>query len=425
MNIGKKIVFLAIIFFVLSPFFTHVWDLNTLTYSLYLFHKRENVYSYYADLTKFFQRASDLPVYYEGYTYTITPLLIFYPFYFTYFKLFNDPLPIISGIQIMHLASVVYSPNFFFYNLIIKIPLLITFLLTFCLIEKKTKQDWLILAYPLFITTILGMTEIIVGLFLLLTVIFYKRKNYFLSGAFYGIALFKFYPIILLPYFLIESYKTKAFKNFIFFILAALITNIPSIAYILQDFNSFYVSAISLQSLRLAGGITPINVIWNINDFFFNYKVTIVYSLFFISSYLLILFFLLRGKLYFEEGVLLIMLVFLLSSKVVNEQFLLSIFPLLLLLNKKEAKILSALTLIFILVRINPVYFSSPLFYNALKNYREFIRLYYNFLSSFFIDFSIKVACFTIGLAFSFALFVFILKYHKKEIRRREEFFKN
>jgi hypothetical protein len=31
------------------------------------------------------------------------------------------------------------------------------------------------------------------------------------------------------------------------------------------------------------------------------------------------------------------------------------------------------------------------------------------------------LACFAIGLAFSFSLFVFILKHHRMEIRRREE----
>jgi hypothetical protein len=264
------------------------------------------------------------------------------------------------------------------------------------------------------------MAEIIVGLFLLLTIILYKKKSYFLSGIAYGIAVCKFYPIILLPYFFVESCREKALKQFALFVLAALIINIPSLLYILQDFNSFYISTFGLQTSRLAGGITPINIIWNINDFYFDYKVSSAYSLFFIISYLLTIFFLSKSKLCFEEGALLIMIVFLLSSKVVNEQFLLSIFPLLLLLDRKQAKIFSVLTLFFILVRINPVYFGSPLLY-TLKNYAEFIKSYYNFVSSFPIDFLIKLACFAIGLAFSFSLFVFILKHHRMEIRRREE----
>ncbi|MCD6482786.1 MAG: hypothetical protein J7K83_00760 [Candidatus Aenigmarchaeota archaeon] len=409
---------------VLSPFFMHVWDMNILTQTLKLIDNGINPFSYYYEKTRAIQESTNLPVFVEGYTYPVLLAHIFYPFYKLYVHFYGIASPITTSIQVLHLLDVKFVDSVFMYNLIIKLPLILLLFVTSYFMEKYGKKKYLLiisLLYAMLITSVLGMSEIIVGLSLLFFVYFFEQKRYIESGIFYAFSLVKPYTIILLPYIAYKLMKTnRKLLNLAMFLIPVFIIHIPTLLYFLKDPTAFIYSTYMLQKERIMGGITFANSIWTVEDFWFDYSVSKIYSLFFIASYLVVLVFTMRSKLRFYEAILLLMVVFLFSSKVVNEQYFLAVLPLFYLIDDKYLNRLLTLLIIFIFIRINPVYFSAPLLYEKLPSYETFITQYYSFVSAPIINRMIKLSLYVIGLLFSLHLFLYMLPYRKKDIRRRE-----
>ncbi len=412
----NKFVLILLTYLVLSPFFTHVWDSYTLLTSMELFLQNENVYAYYANQSILMQRKAGIPYYLEGFTYLPNMLLFYLPFYLIY-KMIYQLKPFEIPYAVLHLLDLKVSETVYSYNILIKLPLLIAFIA----LLKMNKEIWknkIALIYAIFIAFVLGMSEILVALFLFLTYLAIKKKNVYLAGVFYGLSLFKIYPVIFLPWLLIYLYKQG---NSLFvkrFFVTMILVNLYSAFYILQDFQSFVFSSIYLQSNRIAGGITPVNVLWIIPDYLFNYQVSKFYSTLFPIFYVIFVYYLWKNRnlIKLEEGLIIIALIFLLTFKVVNEQYFLSFLPFFVLYDQKFAKRVSMILLIFALIRMTPVYFSSPTLYLTLENYQSFISDYYSIMMMPYVNLALKLSLFFLGCVFWIFIIAKIAEIYKKNV---------
>ena len=352
----------------IAPFFMHSGDFATIYESSRIALSGGNVYDLVYQQTLLMQRATDLPVFFEGYAYH--PLLIYFfvPFYWI-FTLIAGPSPVIIGGHAPNLPVLIY-PWALLVILTLKIPIIIADVAVVYVLSRLDYGKAAIYAfcpYVIFISAVWGMFDAIVAIFLLLSYLTYEKQSYFLAGLTYGVSLVKLYTAVLTPLYVYRLWgKWKELGEFS---LGLFITLIPVVYYFAISPAAFWNVVVVFQGLRVMGGVNLYNFIWNVPDVTFDIQLSIVATLLTIVgvAYVILKY---GRKLPLLEALLAVMLVSFLFGKIMNEQFLVSIFPLLLLCKKCDYRMWVA-PFAFIFMRSPfyyfaiPILWASPYFYDA------------------------------------------------------------
>jgi hypothetical protein len=359
-----KLVIVTIILRILfAPFFVHIWDVNTLQVSLYEFVHGKNPYEKLYANSMTLQNITKLPIFYEGYAYLPHIILIFAPFYLLYLLLGCDPQPIKNVYDPTHPLKVFFSHDIYLFLFILKLPLIVIDVLIVLKLYERSKYAALIYAvspYTIFITSIWGMFDNIVAYFLLVALICLENEKWLRAGIAYSVALSKFYAIYAAPIIINYIFRRSGLKACLRFLTGVILMQIPTLVFFVWNPKAF-LYVITFHGTRFGGGVTPLNVLWIIEDVKFNVAISRAVTLLSIALWVGITIHLALVNMPLEKGVLLTIMVPLFLGKIVNEQYLLSVYPLLLLLTPNRAEELGRYLIIFVLLNASPGYFMLPL----------------------------------------------------------------
>lgn len=174
---------------------------------------------------------------------------------------------------------------------VLKIPYLIFdflvagLLLKFVPIQKKKLVLILWLFNPVNLYIIYGLAnfDIIPTFFSLLSLVFYKQKQYFLSGLGLSVGIAaKLFPVLYLPFFILPLLKNREFKKIASFLAGSLTIFLVSIILVWKDFLMISQSGLLTLSLNLRIG--PLFGLY-IPLFFFLYGAIVLISIFYKSTW--------------------------------------------------------------------------------------------------------------------------------------------
>jgi hypothetical protein len=336
----------------------HSGDFATIYESSRIVLSGENVYNLVYQQTLLMQRATGLPVFFEGYAYHPMLIYFFVPFYWL-FTFFAGPSPMIIGGHTPSLPVLIY-PWAPLAILMLKIPIIIADVAVVYVLSGLNHRKAAIYAfcpYIVFISAVWGMYDAIVSIFLLLSYLAFAKQSYFLAGLTYGLSLVKLYTAVLAPLYLYRLWGK--WKEIAQFVSGLAITLVPVGYYIINDSTAFWNVVGVFQGLRVMGGVNLYNFIWSVPDVNFDIRISMLATALTIVgvAYVVLMY---GRKLPLLEAVLAVMLVSFLFGKVLNEQFLVSIFPLILLCKKCDYRLWVA-PFVFIFLRSPFYYFAIPI----------------------------------------------------------------
>jgi hypothetical protein len=396
-----KLVIIAITLRLLfAPFFAHIWDVNTLQVSLYELIHGKNPYEKLYTNSITLQNTTKLPIFYEGYAYLPHIILILAPFYFLYLFLGCDPQPIKNVYDPAHPLKVFFSHDIYLFLFIIKLPLiLIDALIVLKLYEysKYVALAYAVSPYSVFITSVWGMFDNILAYFLLVTLTYLKNEKWLRAGMAYSVALSKLYAVYAAPIILVYVFKKGGLKACLRFLKGLALLQIPTLIFFILDPKAF-LYIITFHGTRFGGGVTPLNVLWVIEDVEFNVTISRIVTLLNIALWIGITIYVALVNMPLEKGILLTIMVPLFLGKIVNEQYFLSIYPLLLLLIPGRAEELGRYLVVFALLNTSPAYIMLPLL--SAVRIAHFIPFSYLLLNEPTILSIRKVALYVIGVLF-------------------------
>jgi len=389
----------------IAPFFMHAGDVGTIYESSIMTLKGLNVYDFVYAKTMQMQNATGLPVFFEGYAYH--PLLIYFfaPFYWL-FSLIAGPSPVMIDGHYPSLPVLVY-PWTPLLLLMLKIPIILADLLVVYLlarVDMGKAEIYAFCPYVIFISTVWGMFDSLVGLFLLASYLMSSRNN-FLSGLFYGLSLLKLYTVVLLPLYVVRLFRRR--RALVEFLAGLAVTLLPVAYYLIVSPLSIWNVLVTFQGTRIMGGVNLYNFIWIVQDLIFDLAVSMVPTvLLLVALYYLISRFGRKAPLL--ESILVIMFAYFLFGKVINEQFLVSIFPLILLCRECDHRLWVA-PFVFVFLRspfyyfMLPILWTSPIFYGyylqADEVWRQLQAAGY-----------LQIPMYAVGIAFSLLIFWNLLR---------------
>jgi len=360
----KLLLITVLVRVVFAPFFAHIWDVNTIQISLHQLLSGYNPYEYTYYMTQRLRSATGLPINFEGYSYMPHILFLFLPFYKAYLALGGNPLPIIGAKDPAHPLKVFFHPDVFLFLLFIKMPIILAdVLIAFMLyryFNRETAWFYALAPYSIFISSVWGMFDSLIALFLLLTVLLLKKHRHFLAGLTYGLSLMKFYTIFaVIP--ILYNVMRKGSKTILNFITGIVLSQIPTLYFFILNPKTFLGSTILFHSERFGGGVNPLNVLWTIQDLRFNVDISKCFNFAFLAIWCFVSLLTVIREIELEKSVVLTMLTGLFIGKITNEQYLLSIYPLLLLTDRDIANRLGIYVTIFGLLHASATYFALPI----------------------------------------------------------------
>jgi len=365
-----------------APFFAHIWDINTIQTSLYQLMSGFNPYEHTYNMTLKLRAATGLAVNFEGYAYLPHVFLIFFPFYAAYLAIGGEPLPIRGVSDPAHPLTVFFHPDVFLFLLLIKMPIILAdALIAFTLyryFDRRAAWLYALAPYSVFISSVWGMFDSIVALFLLLTVLFLRKRYHFLAGLSYGFSLMKFYTVFAIVPILHNVMKDgpKALLNFV---AGITLSQIYTLYFFTLNPKAFLASTVLFHNERFGGGVNPLNVLWTIQDLGFNIEVSKYISFASLVIWCFVSLLVVIRGIELRKSVVLTMLTGLFLGKITNEQYLASIYPLLLLISEDLARRLGIYITIFGLLNASIVYFALPMIGLAERSLAE--KLYASYTS--------------------------------------------
>lgn len=355
----------ALLRLLVAPFLGHLWDIKTMQETVYYTLKGENVYTLVYTLSKRVSESTGQPLFYEGYAYLPHLALILTPFYIVYIALGGDPQPIrASGVIV---TGLVYEPQLymskdvFLFMTLIKTPMIVADSLIVYILGKRDLRVAVVYAlspYAILITGAWGMFESLIALSLLLSMMLIERSRYVLSGIAYGFSLIKLYPILALPVFILNL-RGKGFRALASFTIGLIISQIPTLLFLLLDPQSFVNTVLLFHILRQPSGLTPLRMLNLAENLTLTSIVSLLHTAISIAAYTAIIVYVFKGGVSLVRGVTLTILYFLAFSKVVHEQYYLSVYPLLLQLRMREARLIETLFLAYTLINTG-LFLTSP-----------------------------------------------------------------
>lgn len=355
----------ALLRLLVAPFLGHLWDIKTMQETVYYTLKGENVYTLVYTLSRRVSESTGQPLFYEGYAYLPHLALILTPFYIVYIALGGDPQPIrASGVIV---TGLVYEPQLymskdvFLFMTLIKMPMIVADSLIVYILGKRDLRVAVVYAlspYAILITGAWGMFESLIALSLLLSMMLIERGRYVLSGIAYGFSLIKLYPILALPVFILNL-RGKGFRALASFTIGLIISQIPTLLFLLLDPQSFVNTVLLFHILRQPSGLTPLRMLNLAENLTLTSIVSLLHTAISIATYTAIIVYVFKGGVSLVRGVTLAILYFLAFSKVVHEQYYLSVYPLLLQLRMREARLIETLFLAYTLINTG-LFLTSP-----------------------------------------------------------------
>ena len=341
----------------LAPFTMHVWDVTTMQEALYQFTNGQDPYEYVVKINNELREKTGLPLYYEGYTYPPQPLYLFAPTYLLYKMLASDPTPIKNGHK-FPLLELTY-PDIHLFLLLYKLPIILAEIAIILLLYSENKIAAALYAvnpYPIFISSMWGHFDPIVGLLLLLAVKLINKKPA-LAGLMYGLSVMKPYTLVLAPYLLIHTTKKKTVHKFI---IGAAIAAIPIVHQLILNPN--FIQALSYHTKRQMGGANMFNIVHNVYST--EHILQISQMVGFISFIAIIAATLKLADKPAGKAVTILMLTYLLTAPVNNEQYLASILPLIATLQATVPPLITATPILYAVFNSPALlYFTTPLFW--------------------------------------------------------------
>jgi len=340
----------ALLRLLVAPFFGHLWDVKTLQETLYYTLRGENVYTLVYTLSKEVSESTGQPLFYEGFAYPPHIALILIPFYTIYLALGGDPQPIkvfdtIAGASLLYEPQFYLSKDVFLFMIFIKAPMIIADSIIVYILGKRNLQLATIYAlspYVILITGAWGMFDSLTALFLLLSIILAGRGRYMLSGLSYGFSLMKLYTLLALPVFML-CLKRRGLNAITSFTLGLVVSQIPTLAYMILDPRSFTYTVLLFHLLRQPSGLTPLRMLSVAESITLTSIISTFHAIIAVAVYLTILIYIAKNNVDLTKGVTLALLYFLAFSKVVHEQYYLPLYTLLLQLRSREARIIEAI----------------------------------------------------------------------------------
>ena len=365
---------------IVAPFFGHLWDIKTLQETAYYTIEGYNVYELVYMNSRRVSEALGLPLFYEGYAYPPHLILVILPFYLVYLALGGDPQPIkvydaIVGVELLYELQFHLSKDIFLFLLVIKIPMILAdSLITYMLAKHSYKLAFIyaISPYSIFITGIWGMFDSLVALALILTILLLERGRYTLSGLVYGFSLIKVYTLLVLPIILLHL-RSKGLKPLASFSLGLFVSQIPTMVYLALNPTAFIFTVIVFHMLRQPSGLTPLRMLSTAENITLTTLTSTIHTVISIMVYVALLAYIARYNVSLKVGVTSILLYFLAFSKVVHEQHYLSVYPILLELRTREARLIEVLILSYGLINAGLFLVAPTLLF--LIDYR-FVKLH-------------------------------------------------
>jgi hypothetical protein len=232
----------------------------------------------------------------------------------------------------------------------------------------------------------------------------------------YSVALSKLYAIYATPIILVYVFKKSGLKACLLFLKGLTLLQIPTLIFFILDPRAF-LYIITFHGTRYGGGVTPLNVLWVLEDVEFNVTISRAVTLLSIALWISITIYVVLVNMPLEEGILLTIMVPLFLGKTVNEQYLLSIYPLLLLLIPNRAEELGRYLVVFALLNSSPAYIMLPLL--SAVRIAHFIPFSYLLLNEPTILSIRKVALYIIGVLFFMKIIYVIFSLITQEKFRR------
>jgi hypothetical protein len=355
----------ALLRLLVAPFLGHLWDIKTMQETVYYTLKGENVYTLVYTLSRRVSESTGQPLFYEGYAYLPHLALILTPFYIVYIALGGDPQPIrASGViatGLVYEPQLYMSKDVFLFMTLIKMPMIVADSLIVYILGKRDLRVAVVYAlspYAILITGAWGMFESLIALSLLLSMMLIERSRYVLSGIAYGFSLIKLYPILALPVFILNL-RGKGFRALASFTIGLIISQIPTLLFLLLDPQSFVNTVLLFHILRQPSGLTPLRMLNLAENLTLTSIVSLLHTAISIAAYTAIIVYVFKGGVSLVRGVALAILYFLAFSKVVHEQYYLSVYPLLLQLRMREARLIETLFLAYTLINVG-LFLTSP-----------------------------------------------------------------
>lgn len=419
LNDKTRILLAALIMrLVLTPFFVHLWDINTIQVSVYQFINKVNPYEYVYNTTQKLRSIAGLSINYEGFAYLPHALFFFIPPYFLYLSLGGDPLPIRGVRDPMYYFTFYFHPNIYLFLFTIKLPLIMADLVIVSILYdysgEKTASLYAFSPYIIFINSMWGMFDNIIALTLLLTIVLLKKNRVISAGFMYGISLTKLYTAYAIVPLTYNVWKQGKTKSLIGFILGAVVSQIPTLYFLYKNPLAFISSTLLFHGSRPGGGVNPFNVLWNIKDLNFNIMVSNMITAISLTLTLLVSLYTILKKMDLERAVISTCISGILLGKITNEQYLVPVYTLLLLythspyVNESTRK-LSIGYLIFALINTRLIYICSPMLalIGRVFEYqiREVIKQLFYIESYYYLS---NIALFTLGVKL-FILEAFLL----------------
>jgi hypothetical protein len=134
------------------------------------------------------------------------------------------------------------------------------------------------------------------------------------------------------------------------FTLGFAVSQVPTLAYMILDPQSFTYTVLLFHLLRQPSGLTPLRMLSVAENITLTLIISICHTIIAVAVYLAILAYLARNEVDIMRGSALTLLHFLAFSKVVHEQFYLPLYPLLLQLRIREARLIEAIFTSYTLV---------------------------------------------------------------------------
>lgn len=345
---------------VLAPFFMHAWDITTVVESSQQFLQGINPYAYVAARSASIAELTGLQLYYYGFAYLPSVLLMYSPFLWFYQLLSPISNPIMGG----HGSSLVLViPQAYELLLALKLPVILADAATIYLLSKANLKAGLFYAlnpYTIFITSIWGNFDPVIGFLLLASCLSFERSKG-LSGLLYSLSLMKMYSIAAFPAFLCKLRHQP--KQALMFFSGMALGLLPAAYFFCIDPSSF-LSVILFQGSRPTVGVNIYSLSSFVQGVLAQSVIAKIALLGLGASLVIVSYYLLHHEIGLTQGVVALMLTYLVFAPVVNEQYLAAVIPVALLLPEFNRK-LFWLPLLFIAFNSTYMYFAIPLFRSA------------------------------------------------------------
>jgi hypothetical protein len=347
----------------LAPFFMHTWDMATILTSVDQFLRGLNPYDYVMKVADELYRTTGIPIPYYGYAYLATPLFIYAPFYLLYQLLAGPGEPLIGGHGDIYTGLHLAYPQLFLALLLIKLPVIAGDGLIIGLLARRSysaAKAYAFSPYAVFITSIWGNFDPLVGLLLLASCLAFERHRT-LSGFLYGLSAMKFYTLAAAGAFIMRLYREP--RQLAAFSLGFSASMMPSLYFLLLNPSSF-LYVLLFQGTRPVQGVNIFSSLVDVRGLSPLLQLTRLISLIFLGALLLVTYLLAKRGVGLFESVTALMLTYVIFAPVTNEQLLASLLPLgLLCRNFRNG--LTLFPLLYAGFNSSYQYFAIPLFFSS------------------------------------------------------------